>query len=207
MSCLLCENSGWGKDKWISWIGRHWNKWSAVDDSCDFRHKSCKHHMCQFAHPQLRKHWIEDPLCHFNYPLPGPLMCGAWGWLKVQEQPGSVRKRTMEAWFRLERILSSRQTQIKLVPLSNPRCLTGPQMARKRLSEFMKLEVSRDSMTSMWTALTAIQVNIKAHLLLWTSRPLVRCNAIVQGPNTLSPMFMKGVGWETWHLLSLRSAT
>lgn len=87
----------------------------------------------------------------------------------------------------LKGVFKSLQAPTKLVNKSERICLTGT--ARKRLSALMKLDVSRDSMTSIWTALTLIHVQITAHLLLCERPPLVWREETLLGPNTSNPTF------------------
>uniref|UniRef100_A0A1B8Y4E5 G-protein coupled receptors family 3 profile domain-containing protein n=1 Tax=Xenopus tropicalis TaxID=8364 RepID=A0A1B8Y4E5_XENTR len=68
---------------------------------------------------------------------------------------------------------------------------TGPHITIKCLRAFMKLEVSIDSITSIWTALMVIQVNMTAQRLLFAWFPLVCHVETDQGPNTSRPTLVK----------------
>ena len=72
---------------------------------------------------------------------------------------------------------------MKLVPLSERSCVAGPRMARNLRSAFMKLEVSMDSINSMWIALVAKHVKSTAQRLLFAT-PLVHWVLTSHGPNT-----------------------
>lgn len=85
-----------------------------------------------------------------------------------------------------EGILKSLQAQTKFVPRSERICLTGPRTARKRLSALMKLDVSRDSITSIWTC------EDHRPCLVCERPPLVRREETFQGPNTSNPTFVNG---------------
>ena len=65
-------------------------------------------------------------------------------------------------------------------------------MEKKHLRELIKLEKSKDSIISVWTALVLIQVNIAAHRLLRIKPPLVLREEMDQRPNTSRPTLVKG---------------
>ena len=121
-----------------------------------------------------------------------PPMCEACGGLNSHEHPCWFRYLCTVAsgWFWL--IPSSLHAPMKFVPQSDISCLAGPLMAKKRLKALIQLEVSIDSMTSMWTALELIQQNIIAHRLLSACPPLVRLAVIHQGPKTSNPTYVNG---------------
>ena len=48
---------------------------------------------------------------------------------------------------------------MKFVPRSDPSCFVGPRMAMNLLKALMQLDVSMDSITSIWTALVLMKVN------------------------------------------------
>lgn len=95
-----------------------------------------------------------------------PPMCDECGGLKVHMQPWSDRNCSTAFSSTLEGICRSLQAPMKLVPLSERIRFTGPRIARNLLKALMKLEVSRDSITSIWMALTHRHANSTAHLLL-----------------------------------------
>lgn len=55
---------------------------------------------------------------------------------------------------------------MKLVPQSECSCSEGPRIANNLLEELMNEEVSKDSITSMWTARVLTQVKSTAQRLL-----------------------------------------
>lgn len=110
------------------------------------------------------------------------LMCQLWDMKKCQLQPWSKRNFSTAVLLVLEGMLSSLETLTKFVLLSEWMSFTGPQIARKCHRPLMKLDVSRYSMSSMCSALTLMQVNIMAHLLLWAWLPLVGLATTVHGP-------------------------
>lgn len=106
--------------------------------------------------------------------------------------PVSERYLSTRSVSRFEVIFNSLQAPTKLVPLSERMCLTGPLIEMKRLRALIKLDVSKDSVTSMCTALMHIQVNMTAQRLLLALPPLVCRVMTAQGPNTSRPTFVKG---------------
>lgn len=88
------------------------------------------------------------------------------GVLKVQVHPFSERNLPTAFPSAFEGIPRSLQAPTKLVPLSECMFFTGPRIARNLLNAFMKLEESKDSMTSICMALVLRQVKRTAHLLL-----------------------------------------
>lgn len=148
-----------------------------------------------------------------------PPMCDEWGGLNVHVQLWSDRNCSSAFSSMLEGICKSLQALMKLVPLSERICFTGPRIAKNLLKALMKLEVFRDSITSMWTALMFRHVNSTAHLLLSANPPLVFQADTDQGPNTCSPTCVKGgsalslslgrsaISWVFQRLLSLRLTT
>lgn len=95
-----------------------------------------------------------------------------WGTLNDHVQPCSCKYPLSSGSSVL--MFSSRHAPMKLVPLSDLKCLTGPRTAKNRLRALIKLEVDIDSMTSRWTALVLRQEKMTAHLLLSALPPLVR---------------------------------
>lgn len=88
------------------------------------------------------------------------------GALNIHLQSWSSKNFSTEELSILERILSYLHAPTKLVLRSEQMSLTGPPMVRKCLKAFIKLDVLRVSMSSMWMALMLIQVNSTAHRLL-----------------------------------------
>jgi hypothetical protein len=80
----------------------------------------------------------------------------------------------------------------KFVPRSERNCITGPLMAKNRCQALMNVDVSRDSISSMWIALTVKQVKMTAQRLLHAVPPLVRRVITCHGPKTSTPTKMKG---------------
>ena len=78
--------------------------------------------------------------------------------------------------------LNSASVPMKLVPLSHCIFLTGPRLQMKRLNVFINESVSKESASSMCTALFAKQV-IKAAYLFTTALPRRTC----QGPKKSTP--------------------
>lgn len=76
---------------------------------------------------------------------------------------------------------------MKLVPLSDLKCLTGPLTAKNRLRALMKLEVDMDLMTFRWTALVLKQEKMTTLLLISELPPLVRRDIMFHGPKTSRP--------------------
>ena len=89
-------------------------------------------------------------------------------------------------------ILSSLQAPTKLVPLSERRSLAGPRTAKHLLKALMKLSVVMDSMSSKWTALVDMHVNITAQRLLSAILPLVLRVVMAHGPKTSRPTLVNG---------------
>ena len=65
--------------------------------------------------------------------------------------------------------------------------MAGPSKARNLRSVFMKLEVSMDSINSMWMALVAKHVKSTVQRLLFATPPLVRQVLTNHGLNTSKP--------------------
>ena len=91
----------------------------------------------------------------------------------------SLRSSALISWSSISSIafLSSASAPIKFVPLSQRISLTDPRLQMKRLGAFINESVSKESATSMCTALLAKQVN-KAPYLFTTDLPRWTC----QGP-------------------------
>ena len=96
----------------------------------------------------------------------------------------ALRSSALTFWSSISSIafLSSASAPIKFVPLSQRISLTGPLLQMNRLNAWIKESVSKESATSMCTALLAKQVN-NAPYLLTTDLPRCTC----QGPKKSTP--------------------
>lgn len=107
-------------------------------------------------------------------------------------QPCSDKDLLIELMSIFDLTFNSLQVLTKLVSQSEYICLAGPQIEKKHLSVFMKLEIFSDSIDSKWTSLELMQVNITAHHLLLMRALFVQHEEIEQGPNTSRLMLVKG---------------
>lgn len=76
---------------------------------------------------------------------------------------------------------------MKVVLLSDLRCLIDPCIDRKLFKVLMKFEVDMESIISKRTALVLRQAKMTTHLLLSAAPPRVRRVVTPHGPNTSSP--------------------
>lgn len=83
----------------------------------------------------------------------------------------------------------------------------------KILLAFMQLDVSIDSISSIWTALELRQLNIMAHRLLSACPPLVPLNTMDQGPEDIKAHVREGRAdfkafrWQISHMLFFQFST
>ena len=80
----------------------------------------------------------------------------------------------------------------KLEPQSERNCVTGPRMARNLRRALIKLELSINSITSIWIARVPMHVKRTAQRLAWARPPLVRLAQSFHGPKTSSPTKLNG---------------
>lgn len=171
---LLCEENSWGEYKWVSRICQHWNEGLCICYGRHLRHESDKKLVHKFCGFELNDYRVKNFLSQTHYPFPWGGIKGRW--TSLSQQVISVCC-IVYVWGYLE--FSAHTNEIGATIWMD-------------LSALMKLEVSRDSITSIWTALMLKHVKMAAHLLFWVTPPLVHHVEKLQGPNTSKATFVNG---------------
>lgn len=151
-------------------------------------HESDENLMSEFCGFELKEHGVKNSPSQAHHPLPcTPKMRSVQGiespWKSLSWQV-CFDCCIVYVWRYLEFL----QAPIKVVPRSEWMLFTRPLIAKNRLSELMKSDVSRDSITSKWTVLMLKHVKMTAHLLVWIMPPLVCCAET----NRSKPTFVNG---------------